>query len=942
MNCEVAPGVSGAVLIRAETTDAAGRTAGATASVWVVDSESWWFGGTSGDRMDVLPERKSYEAGETARLQVRMPFQQATALVTMEREGVMSSFVTTLKGNNPVVEIPVLDHYAPDVFVSVLAVRGRVAHADGGGGARRREEISALVDLRKPAFRLGIAKVNVGWKPHRLDVAVTPERQSYKVRQTATVNVHVGRADGRPLPEGTEVAVAAVDGALLYLAPNDSWDLLAAMMGERGLEVSTATAQMQVVGKRHYGRKAVPSGGGGGRDMARELVDTLLFWKARVALDASGNAKVTVPLNDSLSQFRIANGGTDLFGSGSASITTTQDLMLLSGLPPLVREGDHFLATVTLRNASTRPIKATVRASFAAGTGAGQSLAPLPVELPAGQSRDLSWPVTVPVGQSTERWEVSAQEESGDASDRLRVTQTVIPAYPTRTYQATITQLDAPFRTPANRPAGAIEGRGGLELSVRASLAGGLDGVREFMRLYPYDCIEQQLSQAVALRDKASWMRLMGRLPAFLDADHLLRYFPTDALPGDDALTAYVLAIANEAGWDIPDNSRTQMIGGLQGFVAGRIRRNSALPTADLTVRKLAAIEALSRYGEAQPRLLDSVSIEPNLWPTSAVLDWIGILDRVNGIADAGEKRSTALGILRSRLNFHGTVMGFSTDRTDALWWLMISPDSNANRMLLTVLNRPDWREDVPRLVRGTLMRQHRGHWNTTVANAWGVLAMEKFSAAFESTPVTGSTVVDYAGTHRSVGWPLEAGSAEVHLPWSGVASSLEASHTGTGAPWVMVRATASMPLAAPLSLGFHVQRTVTAVEQARADHWTRGDIVRVHLDLEAQSDMTWAVLDDPVPAGSSILGGGLGGQSGLLAHGERREGRAWPAFEERRFDAYRIYYRYVPKGKWSVEYTMRLNNPGTFLLPATRVEAMYAPEMFGELPNANLVIDSP
>ena len=37
-----------------------------------------------------------------------------------------------------------------------------------------------------------------------------------------------------------------------------------------------------------------------------------------------------------------------------------------------------------------------------------------------------------------------------------------------------------------------------------------------------------------------------------------------------------------------------------------------------------------------------------------------------------------------------------------------------------------------------------------------------------------------------------------------------------------------------------------------------------------------------------------------------------------------------MPKGHWVVEYTVRLNNPGTFLLPATRVEAMFAPEMLG------------
>ena len=37
------------------------------------------------------------------------------------------------------------------------------------------------------------------------------------------------------------------------------------------------------------------------------------------------------------------------------------------------------------------------------------------------------------------------------------------------------------------------------------------------------------------------------------------------------------------------------------------------------------------------------------------------------------------------------------------------------------------------------------------------------------------------------------------------------------------------------------------------------------------------------------------------------------------------------------IEYTVRLNNPGRFALPPTRVEAMYAPETFGESPNADV-----
>src|SRR3546814_16688055 len=76
--------------------------------------------------MDVIAEKPRYAAGDTAKFQVRMPFREATALVTVEREGVLSSFVVPLKGTNPVVKVKLPATYAPDVYVSVMAVRGRV------------------------------------------------------------------------------------------------------------------------------------------------------------------------------------------------------------------------------------------------------------------------------------------------------------------------------------------------------------------------------------------------------------------------------------------------------------------------------------------------------------------------------------------------------------------------------------------------------------------------------------------------------------------------------------------------------------------------------------------------------------------------------------------------------------------------------------------------
>lgn len=942
--CDMKPGVSGEIILRAETRDTQGNLSGSTASIWVAGKDDWWFGGTSGDRMDVLPEQKEYESGQVARFQVRMPFRSATALVSVEREGVIESFVTTLKGQAPIVEVPIKDNYAPNVYVSVLALRGRVARSELSRAQRTRDgaDVTALVDLNKPAYRLGIAEIRVGWRPHRLNVRVTPERDSYRVRDKASVKIQVVRADGTALPAGTEIALAAVDEALLELAPNPSWALLDAMMGKRALEVSTSTAQMQIVGKRHYGRKSVPHGGGGGREQARELFESLLIWQPRAVLDANGETTVSVPLNDSLSAFRIvavAHSGAQLFGTGSATVVTTQDLILLSGLPPLVREGDRYAATFTVRNTTDHAMQVEVDAKTTPALA--KPLQDQRLEIPAGQARDFAWRVVAPVGASELKWSVSAQQVDGTGLDRMNVVEKVIPAYPVRTYQATIAQLTGPLSIPSKRPAAAITGRGGLEVSLRARLGDGLDGVREYMSFYDYNCLEQNLSRAVALRDRALWDHWMARLPAFMDWDGLLRFFPSEHLDGEDILTAYALAIANEAGWDIPESTRQRLISALTGFVEGRIIRHSALPTADLAVRKLAAIEALSRYGAASASMLDSVTIEPDLWPTSAVIDWLGILRRVPNIKQADTRQQTALGILRSRLNFQGTHMGFSTSRADALWWLMVSEDSNAVRMLLSVLDTPVWREDIPRLVRGALGRQQRGHWNTTVANAWGVLAMEKFSAAFESTPVSGATAVQYGPTKKSVTWPRADGVAAVELPWREEAASLAVNHAGTGKPWLMVCATAALPLDEPVSTGYKIVRTVMPVTQLAAGRWSRGDVVRVRLELEAQSDMSWVVVDDPVPGGATVLGSGLGGQSELLQRGERREGWVWPAFEERKFDSFRAYYRFVPKGKWTVEYTVRLNNPGTFLLPATHVEAMYAPEMLGELPNAPVTVEA-
>ncbi|MDC8760067.1 Ig-like domain-containing alpha-2-macroglobulin family protein [Janthinobacterium fluminis] len=918
--CQVKAPASGNLILRAKTVDEDRRAAYANRETWVAGSGDWWFNVGDNDRIDVLPEKKRYEPGEEARLQVRMPFREGTALVTVEREGMIDTYVRQLSGREPVIAIPVKASYAPNVYVSVLVVRGRVAGV----------QPTALVDLGKPAYKMGIAALRVGWQAHELKVRVTADKEVYKTREKAQVKVKVQRADGRALPAGAEVALAAVDVGLLELMPNTSWDLLETMMQQRSLQVETSTAQMQVIGKRHFGRKAFPHGGGGGKGASRELFDTLLFWKGSVKLDANGEAAVQVPLNDSLTAFRlvaIANAGADLFGTGKADIRSTQDLIVMSGLPALVREGDQFRAGFTVRNTSAEAMTAQLAASVH-----GQTLAPQSLTLAPGQAQEVAWTYPVPLGVKELVWDVSAK--AGEAGDKLRVKQKVTFAVPVRTYQATLLQVDKPQSMTVQMPADALPGRGGVQTVLSAKLGNDLPGVREYMGAYPYSCFEQQTSKAIALGDAAMWRAMAAALPAYLDGDGMLKYFPSMD-KGSDSLTAYVLSATAEAGYAIPEQAKNRMEEALANFVQGRVIRYSAMPTADLAVRKLAALEALSRSAKVAPDALDSIAVEPNLWPTSALIDWYLVLKRTPKLARRDALLAEAQQMLRARLNFQGTTMGFSTEQRDNWWWLMVSGDVNANRLLLAVLDNPGWKDDIGRLVRGTLGRQLKGRWNTTVANAWGTLAIRKFSEKFESEAVTGSTSVNLGRAEKAVKWNGQTLAAPVLQAWPRAAEQLKIAHAGTGKPWATVVSLAAIPLKAPLSSGYKISKSVTAIEQKTAGVWSRGDVYRVRLDLEAQADMTWVVVDDPIPASASVLGTGLGGDSSILSAGEKRAGWVRPAFEERSFDAFRAYYDYVPKGKWSIEYTVRLNNAGDFNLPASRVEAMYSPEMFGELPNA-------
>src|SRR4029453_17959011 len=133
-----------------------------------------------------------------------------------------------------------------------------------------------------------------------------------------------------------------------------------------------------------------------------------------------------------------------------------------------------------------------------------------------------------------------------------------------------LTRWGAPRRELGGPPADALPGRGGITVALAPTLGLGLGPMREWMRRYPYTCLEQQVSRAVALGDQRRWREIADTLPRLLDRDGLLKHFPT-LDQGSEVLTAYVLAIAQEAGLALPPDVQSRAEAGLAKFVKGAI-----------------------------------------------------------------------------------------------------------------------------------------------------------------------------------------------------------------------------------------------------------------------------------------------------------------------------------------------------------------------------------
>ena len=477
--------------LRAEAKDAEGRLAVAETEFYALGPGYTAWTRYDHNRIDLVPERKSYAPGESARIMIKSPWEQATALVTTEREGVRTHKRFALTSSQQSISVPITEADIPNVFVSVLLVKGRSKDATPDDGS----------DPGKPSFRLGYVELKVEDASKRLTVTAKADKDEFRPANKAKVAVAVKDVAGKPAQ--SEVTLWAVDYGVLSLTAFQTPDVLKSVYVEKALQVITTDSRQRIVSRRVLTPKGGDEGGGGGEEpgagTVRKDFRVLAFWVGSVVTDANGQASVDVTLPESLTTYRIMAVAADKasrFGSADSEIRVNKPLTMKPAFPRFLARGDKASfgavvtsqlktkgsATVTIKSLDPAILEITGETKRAAALAAGGAVE---VKFDA---------VAKAIGKARIQMTARMGGESDAFEDVIPVEVLVSPetvaAYGDTTAEA---------REKVTLPAGVVAGFGGLSLELASTAMVGLGEGARYLIEYPYGCAEQRSSRALAL-----------------------------------------------------------------------------------------------------------------------------------------------------------------------------------------------------------------------------------------------------------------------------------------------------------------------------------------------------------------------------------------------------------------------------------------------------------
>ncbi|CAK7053633.1 MAG: hypothetical protein DELT_01116 [Desulfovibrio sp.] len=598
--------------------DDTGRENIAVTRVYVPGPGSDWVYSQPGRRLEFLHEDAVHQPGETARVILKNPFETATALVALERDGVLRSFVVEVTGAAPLLEIPLEKTDAPYMYATVTLIKGRTAPPPDSSAPE------GAADMGAPAFAQGSLRLKVSGARETLAVSVTSGQKTYRPRETVKAEIRV--TDGAGKGKKAQVTLLAVDERYLRAAGErtrydpstafaeqfpswvqgaDLWRYILNRSIPVSLRARQGTLGAPMAAKASF--DAALPGLGQGADEGDTTVRTnhtpLAFWLAAKETDDSGKLTVAFPLPDSITSYRIVAVAYDTksaFAVGGTSVTATQPLQILSALPKFLTEGDTLQAAVLVQNTGAQRGEVTVTAKIAESVpGTLLETDAQILTLEPGESKRLSFPLRAGLLTASEgkilldvtaAMRVMNAPSSGTEKDAVRLSLPVKPARPLTTVAAAgllgeNETRELPVKTPGN-----LDPRSKMTVTFAPSPASGVPLAAKQVVEYPWNCLEQRLSRAWARILRLRHGDLLGLVEDPADRQKVLEEFA--------ALPSYQTGSGEFALWPGSGESGSGLF-----LTSYALLVNDAAKELGITMQHEAATTALG-YVERQLRLL--------------------------------------------------------------------------------------------------------------------------------------------------------------------------------------------------------------------------------------------------------------------------------------------------------------------------------------------------
>lgn len=936
---------AGYYLLRASYTDAPGRTVTSGFGFYCLGGGFVAWERYDHNRMDLVPEKKRYRPGETARILVKSPWPEAEGFLTVERTGVIHSRPLRLSGSVQVVEVPVGRDHIPEVFVSVLLAKGRSAEKLEGG-----------VDVGKPTFRLGYARLEIVPDEVGLKVSVASDKSEYRPQEKVTVDLQVRQRDGRGA--SAEVTLYAVDYGVLSLTGYRLPDPGATFYGHRGLGVRNADSRLVLISRDYLKGKLAEEGGGGGADggllaLRRDFRATP-FWQGSLMTDGKGNARASFTLPDSLTTFvlmAVAHTADSRFGSAQREIRVAKPLMLFSALPRFLLSGDACHGAVRVQNNTALPGRLRVRAQALNGRVALEATEQ-ELELGAHASAVVRFPIrAVAAGGEKLRFLASFKAAGREESDALEI-RLPVNAPRTRIDAAATGSSEGRDATRVALPEGIHPDLGGLRLTLSSSALAGLEKSADYLLDYPYGCTEQLTSKLmpfIALKNMAGAFSFRNLSEAEIDrtvAETLAKIYKnqrgdggfgtwSDSPTSFPYLSAYVLFTLKMA-----ENRGVAVDAGVKNNLAAYLRRliKERLPLGwdSSLVSRAFMLYALSLNGTPDSSTQTQVFEKRQQLPLLVRAMLLSTASRDRG---AAAMKQTLLGEILNAARLEAASAHFEEGSFSGGQVLMHSSLRSNALALMALLDAGDTSTLPEKVAVYLLGKRRNGFWRNTQENAWSLLALSEYYRRRESQPIDFQASVRLGDRKLPATTFREIRSEIVQLAMEELTRlapnrELEVAFEKSGSGRLFWGVSLSFY---PTGSDFQEVNQGVALQRVYEDLGTgerkstfrQGDLVRVRLKLQVTAEKNYLAIDDPIPAGCEIQDSAL--QTTRQQDPQRRGGNSWyfnhvEAYDDR----LQVFADLLPAGSYEFTYTVRATAAGTFLAPGAKAEEMYNPEVFG------------